>query len=159
MKVYSKNGSEPKELPFRIFLEVDGESISRTDPETFTDEEIATAGYVEVLLKPEYNAETQDCSWDANTLTWSITDKSEEQIAIIEAEKLDTRWDMVRKTRDQHLNAIEWRINRYHSEVRQGLTPTDDINKLDTYMQALRDLTKQSDPFNLVWPSLDQDEN
>ena len=36
-----------------------------------------------------------------------------------------------------------WRIERYESEIRQGLEPTDDIVKLDTYFQKLRDMSKQ----------------
>jgi hypothetical protein len=34
-----------------------------------------------------------------------------------------------------------------------GLTPTDTLENLDTYMQALADITLQEDLSNLVWPT------
>ena len=50
----------------------------------------------------------------------------------------------------------EWKIYRYESEVRQGVTPTDDISKLDTYVQALRDVPQQDveSPWHVVWPTV-----
>ena len=48
----------------------------------------------------------------------------------------------------------DWRYLRYDRELRLGLTPTDDIQKLDLYMQALADITQQPDPFNITWPEL-----
>lgn len=66
-------------------------------------------------------------------------------------------WNDVREERDKRLKFIEWRYNRYNSEVRQGLTPTDNISVLDTYAQALRDLPQTynaptGDPENVVFP-------
>jgi len=52
MKVYSKNNKYPTPLPFKIIL---SDGSARTDPSTFTEEEIADAGYVEVPLKPHVN--------------------------------------------------------------------------------------------------------
>ena len=50
---------------------------------------------------------------------------------------------------------VEWRIMRYHSEVRLGITTTtDSISDLDTYIQGLRDITNQSDPSSITWPAL-----
>jgi len=49
-KLYSKNSGYPKELPFRIRF---GNGMTRTDPTTFTAEEIADAGYIEVSEPPE----------------------------------------------------------------------------------------------------------
>lgn len=61
-------------------------------------------------------------------------------------------WEGVRNKRDRLINGFEWRYNRHQREVRLGLTPTDDISKLDEYMQALADITKQPDPSNIQWP-------
>ena len=52
------------------------------------------------------------------------------------------------------IRAVDWRYHRYHRQVRLNVTPTDDIVELDTYIQALADVTAQSDPFNITWPSL-----
>ncbi len=41
------------------------------------------------------------------------------------------------------------------SETRIGITTTtDNISDLDTYIQALRDISKQTDPENITWPEL-----
>jgi hypothetical protein len=69
--------------------------------------------------------------------------------------RLSRRWNVVRLERQRRMNAVEWRICRWNREMRLGLTPTDDIKKLDTYMQALAEVTKQDDPFLIVWPTLE----
>ena len=51
----------------------------------------------------------------------------------------------------------DWKVLRYERETRLEKTPTDDIVKLDAYMQSLADITKQSDPFNITWPILDSE--
>lgn len=59
----------------------------------------------------------------------------------------------IRAKRDALLKEIEWRFNRYNSEIRQGLSPTDDIGALDTYAQELRDIPQNfKTPEEVVWP-------
>jgi len=53
------------------------------------------------------------------------------------------RGDDIRAERDRRIQAVMWRVERYESETRQGLAPTDDIAALDAYVQALRDLPGQ----------------
>nr|WP_287412753.1 phage tail assembly chaperone [Pseudodesulfovibrio sp.] len=53
----------------------------------------------------------------------------------------DRAAEAVRVERDRRVEATRWRFERYESEMRQGLEPSDDINQLDVYVQALRDLT------------------
>ena len=48
--LYTKNGSNPAKPPWRIRL---SDGSTRTDPNTFTDEMIADAGYIEAPAKPE----------------------------------------------------------------------------------------------------------
>ena len=50
IKLYTKNNSWPARPPWRIRL---SNGMTRTDPSTFTEEEIADAGYVEAPAKPE----------------------------------------------------------------------------------------------------------
>ena len=57
--------------------------------------------------------------------------------------------------RDQLMRDNDWRYLRYQRQTRAGITPTDDLIKLDQYMQALADVTAQQDPYNIVWPSLE----
>ena len=41
------------------------------------------------------------------------------------------------------------------TQRRQGLTPSDDIVALDTYIQALRDVPDQAGfPYDVEWPML-----
>lgn len=140
--LYSYKNQYPTELPNRIRL---SDGSTRTDNSTFTPEEIADAGYVEVPDKPIV---MQNEILDWNGAEWKVMLEDEQT-------RISRAWDNIRAIRNGTLQGVEWRISRYLSEVRLGLTPTDDIKKLDIYMQELRDVTKQSDPFNIVWPILD----
>jgi len=140
--LYSYKNQYPTQLPDRIRL---SDGTTRTNMTTFTEQEIADAGYVEVS-NPPIISEYETLKWvDNNWLVESIS----------EAEKIEREWIKVRKHRDILIGAFDWRINRYYTEVRLGLTPTDDIEKVDFYMQKLRDITKQSDPFNITWPEFE----
>lgn len=63
-------------------------------------------------------------------------------------------WAEIRRIRDQKIKDVEWRYNRYARETRLGATPTDNITALDTYIQALADITEQEDSANISWPTL-----
>ena len=73
-----------------------------------------------------------------------------------QTEKDEEQAREVRAKRDRLIAQEDWRYARYNSEVRQGLTPSDDIVALDTYIQALRDIPEQSGfPWDVVWPVLE----
>lgn len=63
------------------------------------------------------------------------------------------KWFAVRQERDVKMNEFQWRYERYNRELRLGLPNTDNLEMLDNYMQALADITKQDDPFNINWPT------
>lgn len=67
----------------------------------------------------------------------------------------DAEWVVVRNTRDRLMAEFDWRYLRYDRQVRLNVTPTDDLNAMDLYMQALADITLQTDPFNIIWPTYD----
>ncbi len=143
--LYSLNKAEPKELPFKIYL---SNGQVRTDPSSFSSQEIEDAGYVYAGFAPVHDTTTQKATWDGTA--WVISNKTTEEI---QAEK-DQLWKDVRIERDEKINEFEWRISRYLSETRQGISPTTDaISDLDTYVQALRNITKQTDPSNITWPT------
>jgi len=72
-----------------------------------------------------------------------------------QAEKDEEQAREVRSKRDRLIDKEDWRYTRYNSEVRQGLTPSDDIVALDTYIQALRDIPDQAGfPWEIEWPTL-----
>ena len=61
-----------------------------------------------------------------------------------EATALTTsQWQNIRQDRDEKLQETDWRAS-------SDLTLSDTWK---TYRQALRDITTQSDPFNITWPT------
>ena len=53
------------------------------------------------------------------------------------------KWGDVRVERNRKLSATDWRAS-------SDLTMSDDWK---TYRQALRDITTQTDPYNITWPT------
>ena len=75
----------------------------------------------------------------------------------LEQERYESECENVRAKRDRLIAQEDWRYARYASEIRQGLTPSDDIEALDAYFQALRDIpTQEGFPWNVKWPILEQ---
>lgn len=72
--------------------------------------------------------------------------------SLTEEQILNEGWYNIRKQRDTLMNDFEWRYSRYDRQTRLGLPTTDNLEKMDTYMQSLADITSQTDPFNIVWP-------
>jgi len=58
---------------------------------------------------------------------------------------MESQWAKIRKQRDSLLQSCDW----------TQLPDVNIPNKADwaAYRQALRDITNQSDPYNIVWPS------
>lgn len=61
--LYSLNGASPAPIPFRITL---ANGFTRTDPSTFTEDEITEAGYV-LIEQPEYDPATQALDWNGTS--------------------------------------------------------------------------------------------
>lgn len=89
---------------------------------------------------------TQKVVWTGTA--WQVLDLTQEELAARDR----TQWAQVRQTRNSLISDVEWRVQRHMSEIRLGKHPTDDISKLDQYIQELRDVTLQADPFNVTWP-------
>lgn len=144
--LYSHNQGYPSEgLPHRIRL---SNGSTRTDSSTFTEEEILDAGYVSVDAPPTYENKTHRLDWTGSE--WSVVGLTTSEIAYA----TENQWALVRSDRDQMIKNIEWKISRNLSEVRLGVTTTtDSISDLDAYIQSLRDITNQSDPYNITWPT------
>jgi hypothetical protein len=56
-------------------------------------------------------------------------------------------WAVIRQQRDALLAESDWRVTR---AMERGLSLASDWL---VYRQALRDITDQEDPFNVVWPT------
>lgn len=86
--------------------------------------------------------------WDVQQGRW-VTNP--EQVALeveLANEKAEIQWKIVRSKRTGLLLASDW---TQLSDVPAGTKET-----WATYRQALRDITEQPDPFNIVWPMLPQ---
>ena len=131
---YSHNNQYPVDtLPNRIRL---SDGSTRTDSSTFTTSELTSAGIVTTTNPPSYNSDTHKLTWDGSD--WQVVALTTSEIK----ENTDLQWDVIRKQRDVQINAVDWKIMRYHSQVRLGITTTTDtIANLDTYIQELRNIT------------------
>jgi len=147
--IYSYRSQIPEPLPFRIRL---SNGQTRTEPATFTAEEIADAGYTPARDMPVIT-ENQRVVWSSELIDWVVTDKTPEEIEQERQDAIARQWNAIRKQRDQLMKDFDWRYIRYAREVRLNLTPSDNIAAMDTYMQTLADITTQEDPFNIVWPT------
>jgi hypothetical protein len=136
--LYTYKGSYPTHLPNRIRLP---NGQTRTQP--FSQEDILLAEYEFVENPPsvQYN---QKLLWVNKQ--WQVVEKT--------IYELEADWHRIRLERDKKIQEIEWRYNRYYRHERLGITQVDTIENLDRYVQALADVTKQENPFNVSWPSL-----
>jgi len=82
------------------------------------------------------------------TEIWSIHPKYDDPIEQTnwEAECLEIQWNTVRAQRDQLLQLTDY-TDLPHTPITQTCH-----NNFLTYRQALRDITNQPDPYNIIWP-------
>jgi hypothetical protein len=80
------------------------------------------------------------------TVEGVTTTKAQHEEAFM-ARRNTERWTQVRSQRDSLLKDTDW------LSIRAADTITPMPTEWSTYRQALRDVTEQSDPFNIVWPT------
>ena len=139
MKLYSLNGKFPAPLPHRILL---SSGKTRTGSESFTNEEIANAGFTEVLDPPHCEYPNK-IGWDSNKKEWFIREPNDSE--------LRNQWDFIRKECTRRLEETDYKIIK---AMETGL-PVDP--SYVTYRQELRDLynnVNNIDPWNVRFPSI-----
>lgn len=147
---FSYKGRTPEYMfPERILL---SNGDSRTDPETFTEEELIDAGYIKCTEPPIYDVSKEILLYDPESNQWSVQPATEKWIARYNQSNLDSLANENESHRQLLLSEFVWRIYRNQSELRLGLTPTEDIQHLLAYRDALESLDVSSDPYNVVWP-------
>lgn len=133
-----------------------------------TDEERVSLGWYKLVKAyPEYDPETQKIDNPRQYFTDGVAyetmdvielprvvvyEPTPEDIALHQEIRTRDQWNLIRGERDTRMSDFEWRYTRYDRQVRLGETPIDDIALMDAYMQALADITIQTDPFNIIWP-------
>jgi len=140
---YTKDGCYPRGLPDMIVVEENGYEAIRTNPETFTDQEIADAGWVAAPVMPTYNPDTHRIEWNSETNSWYLDEISAEELA----ERITMAWQGVRSERDDMLSCTDYMV------VKATETGTPIPSAWSEYRQGLRDITTQSDPFDITWPT------
>ena len=73
---------------------------------------------------------------------------AQEQQAAEQEREIERQWARVRTERDQYLTATDW--------VNQADVPEGTRAPYLIYRQALRDITDQEDPYNIVWPTVSE---
>ena len=71
---------------------------------------------------------------------WIQTDASESEINY----RLENQWFTIREIRNQLLTECDW--------TQLSDIPTEIKNLWSSYRQDLRDITNQTNPFNIIWP-------
>lgn len=134
--LYSLNGAYPTTLPHRIRL---SDGRARTDVSTFTAEEIADAGYVQVEDPPSLTY-PEVLDWDGSS--WVVRQPNQ-------SEK-DTLWVGIRAECVRLLASSDYKVLKaYESGV--PVPPAWVV-----YRQELRDLynnVSNIDPYFVEWPS------
>lgn len=137
--LYSHNGSYPTTLPNRIRL---SDGSTRTDPDTFTAEEIADAGYVAAEDPPDYNNNTQRLDWDSD---WAVINFDSAELNAIETQN----WVGIREERNDLLEISD--VYALKDLEAEG-TVSDEIKN---YRQLLRNIPQTyTVSADVVWPDV-----
>lgn len=81
---------------------------------------------------------------NVNGIEVPLSDEDLAQLAIDEANASEAQWERVRSDRNTRLAACDW--------TQLPDAPVD-AEAWAIYRQALRDITDQSNPFEIVWPA------
>lgn len=75
--------------------------------------------------------------------TWAVEPMTEEEVAA----RTQQEWIVVRGQRNMILARSDW------TQLPDAQLTSTEIENWASYRQALRDITNQSDPFNITWPT------
>ena len=116
-------------------------------PAELTNEQLVEWEMYEVLHTPKPNDYTKNIVEGIPTLVegvyyqnWIQTDASQSEIDT----RIDTKWDEVREIRNQLLMECDW--------TQLSDIPTETKELWTNYRQELRNITNQTNPFNISWP-------
>jgi hypothetical protein len=106
---------------------------------------IAEAGYYVISVWKDHDQKTEKLVsaaphlYDGMCCTVNVEPLTAEELQ----SKVDSQWNAIRSQRNQMLKDSDW--------TQVADVPVDKA-LWATYRQELRDITKQADPFNIVWP-------
>ncbi len=127
-------------------LKVDERNISF--PQNLTNSILESFGVYNVVVSPKPNDNTKNITegtpiYDNGVYTqnWVQTDASQSEID----NRIENKWIEIRDQRTQLLQESDW--------TQLGDIPQSVRDSWTTYRQQLRDITNQSNPFSIVWPT------
>jgi hypothetical protein len=74
--------------------------------------------------------------------SWAVVDMTQEEIDSVKS----IQWEDVRRDRNSRLSESDW------TQLNDAPLTTEKKSEWVSYRQSLRDITLQSDPFNVNWP-------
>ena len=127
-------------------LKLDNSNV--TFPENLTDAVLLEWDMIAVHQTPKPNDYTKNISEGTPELvdgtynqTWNQSNASETEINI----RIESKWIEIRNLRDQLLLESDW--------TQLADSPQITNNDWKSYRQYLRDITSQSNPFDISWPT------
>jgi hypothetical protein len=116
-------------------------------PANLSNEQLVEWDMYEVQFLAAPNDYTKNITEGTPVLTdgvyyqnWIQTDASQSEIDY----RLETQWFIIRETRNELLTECDW--------TQLSDIPTEIKDLWSNYRQDLRDITNQSNPFNIIWP-------
>jgi hypothetical protein len=116
-------------------------------PANLSNEQLVEWDMYEVQFSAAPNDYTKNITEGTPVLTdgvyyqnWIQTDASESEINY----RLENQWFTIREIRNQLLTECDW--------TQLSDIPTEIKNLWSSYRQDLRDITNQTNPFNIIWP-------
>lgn len=142
MTLYSYLGAYPTPIPFRIRL---SNGITRTDPSTFTSEELTDAGYVPVSNQPNI-INTQVVEWSSQLVDWVVRDKTPEELAV------DAEQNRIRLTNEINIHRDRL-IARgfYFNNIKFDSRSEDQKRISGAGLLAFMAITQGAQPGNYLW--------
>lgn len=139
MSLYSYKGAYPTQLPKRLKF---SNGLTKTDPSTFTAEDIQNAGWITVDYPPVVDYPNK-LEWNSETLQWTVRPPNEAETAF--------RWQHIRQECERRLLDTDYKVIKA-MELGEPVDPV-----YVAYRQALRDLynnVNDVDPWVFQYPTL-----
>lgn len=149
--MYLKVSGSTITYPYSVY-DLKAENTNISFPTTISDSLLETFGMYKVELKNSGydNDDTKDVVEITPTLsgsvyvqTYQVTDADSETIE----KRKEIKWSEVRDSRNQLLSESDW------TQFQDSPITGSSLNDWQTYRQSLRDITSQSDPYNITWPT------
>ena len=150
--MYLKVSGSTITYPYSVY-DLKAENPNTSFPTTIPDSLLEEFSVYKVELKDSGydNDDTKDVleitpilSGSVYVQTYQITDADSETIE----KRKEIKWTEVRTKRNTLLSESDW------TQFQDSPITGSSLTNWQTYRQSLRDVTTQSDPYNIIWPTI-----